>query len=231
MQTYYDVCKLVFHEVRLHVSKCMVDTLNTYCNYRLLSNISVVFCVSKHCTLLKCCLPWHVWTVHSLLIALMMEAARTSETLVNFHQTTRRYNTEDSHLCAFFLCSLFFVLTHLFMSVTCSFFVVIQPSVCLSLSLSITTNFFTTYDRCDSHPIWRFLLTMISQEWFLLENSSFYIFVLFWAFLPIPVVIIRHFSHTVYIYINIPQIVTNADMNSSATENYTKTWRNSWVCW
>jgi hypothetical protein len=33
-----------------------------------------------------------------LLIALMMEAARTSETLVTFYQTTRRYNPEDSHL-------------------------------------------------------------------------------------------------------------------------------------
>jgi hypothetical protein len=32
------------------------------------------------------------------LIALMMEAARTSETSVNFYQTTRRYNPEDSHL-------------------------------------------------------------------------------------------------------------------------------------
>jgi hypothetical protein len=31
-------------------------------------------------------------------LALMMEAARTSETLVNFYQTTRRYNPEDSHL-------------------------------------------------------------------------------------------------------------------------------------
>jgi hypothetical protein len=31
-------------------------------------------------------------------IALMMEAARTSEKLVNFYQTTRRYNPEDSHL-------------------------------------------------------------------------------------------------------------------------------------
>jgi hypothetical protein len=30
----------------------------------------------------------------------MMEAARTSETLVNFYQTTRRYNPEDSHLSA-----------------------------------------------------------------------------------------------------------------------------------
>jgi hypothetical protein len=28
----------------------------------------------------------------------MMEAARTSETLVNFHQTTRSYNIEDRHL-------------------------------------------------------------------------------------------------------------------------------------
>jgi hypothetical protein len=27
-----------------------------------------------------------------------MEAARTSETLVNFYQTTRRYNPEESHL-------------------------------------------------------------------------------------------------------------------------------------
>jgi hypothetical protein len=29
---------------------------------------------------------------------MMMEAARTSETLVNFYQTTWRYNLEDSHL-------------------------------------------------------------------------------------------------------------------------------------
>jgi hypothetical protein len=31
-------------------------------------------------------------------VTLMMEAARTSETLVNFYQTTRRNNPEDSHL-------------------------------------------------------------------------------------------------------------------------------------
>jgi hypothetical protein len=31
-------------------------------------------------------------------IALMMEAASTSETSVNFYQTTRRYNPEYSHL-------------------------------------------------------------------------------------------------------------------------------------
>jgi hypothetical protein len=32
------------------------------------------------------------------LIALVMEAVQTSETLVNLHQSTRRYNPEDSHL-------------------------------------------------------------------------------------------------------------------------------------
>jgi hypothetical protein len=31
-------------------------------------------------------------------MALMMEAARTSETLVNFYQITRRYNPEDNHI-------------------------------------------------------------------------------------------------------------------------------------
>jgi hypothetical protein len=29
---------------------------------------------------------------------MMMEAASTSETLVNFYQTARHYNPEDSHL-------------------------------------------------------------------------------------------------------------------------------------
>jgi hypothetical protein len=32
------------------------------------------------------------------MIALMMEAARTSEKSVNLYQTARRYNPEDSHL-------------------------------------------------------------------------------------------------------------------------------------
>jgi hypothetical protein len=36
--------------------------------------------------------------VHGLLIALMMEAASTSETMVNFYQTTWCYNPEDSNL-------------------------------------------------------------------------------------------------------------------------------------
>jgi hypothetical protein len=32
------------------------------------------------------------------IIALMMEAASTSETSVNLYQSTRRYNPEDSHI-------------------------------------------------------------------------------------------------------------------------------------
>jgi hypothetical protein len=33
-----------------------------------------------------------------MMIVLMMEATSTSETLVNFYQTTRHYNPEDSRL-------------------------------------------------------------------------------------------------------------------------------------
>jgi hypothetical protein len=40
----------------------------------------------------SCSLVDYTW-----LIALMMEAARTSETSVNFYQTTRRYNPEYTH--------------------------------------------------------------------------------------------------------------------------------------
>jgi hypothetical protein len=39
---------------------------------------------------------WVVAPCSLVHIALMMEAARTSETLVNFYQTTRRYNPEES---------------------------------------------------------------------------------------------------------------------------------------
>jgi hypothetical protein len=60
MQTCYDVCKLVFNDVRLHVGECMVIILNTYSNYQPLSYVSAVFCVGKRCTLLKCCLFWRV---------------------------------------------------------------------------------------------------------------------------------------------------------------------------
>jgi hypothetical protein len=50
--------------------------------------------INFHCEddcLLGCC------AARGLLLSLMMEAANTSETSVNFYQTTRRNNPEDSH--------------------------------------------------------------------------------------------------------------------------------------
>jgi hypothetical protein len=48
-----------------------------------------VFWVVASCSLVE---------VYQRFSALIMEAARSSETLLNFYQTTRRYNPEDSHL-------------------------------------------------------------------------------------------------------------------------------------
>jgi hypothetical protein len=45
-----------------------------------------------------CCLHHQGDESLMMTINLMMEAERTSETLVNFYQTTQRYNPEDSHL-------------------------------------------------------------------------------------------------------------------------------------
>jgi hypothetical protein len=44
-----------------------------------------------------------VFWVVAMTIALMMEAVKTSETLVNSYQSTRRYNQVDSHPPVFFL--------------------------------------------------------------------------------------------------------------------------------
>jgi hypothetical protein len=41
-----------------------------------------------------------------------MEAAKTPETLVNFYQTTRRYNPENSHLHSFKLICWYFLPCH-----------------------------------------------------------------------------------------------------------------------
>jgi hypothetical protein len=55
-----------------------------------------VFWVIAPCSLL---VVYNVSEVFAAsIIALMMKAARASQTLVNFYQTTRRYNPEDSHL-------------------------------------------------------------------------------------------------------------------------------------
>jgi hypothetical protein len=50
---------------------------------------------------MKIAVFWVVAPCSLVIIALMMEAARISETLVNFYQTTRCYNPEDSNLQVF----------------------------------------------------------------------------------------------------------------------------------
>jgi hypothetical protein len=64
----------------------LVQTVSPYVGFEVLTAVSTKMVV--------------FWVVapSSLAIALMMEAARTSETLVNFYQTTRRYNPEGSHI-------------------------------------------------------------------------------------------------------------------------------------
>jgi hypothetical protein len=63
-------------------------------------------CSSSLCSFLQPPVTSSLLGPNILLNALMMEAARTSETLVNFYQTTRRYNPEDSHLRTYYtVCS------------------------------------------------------------------------------------------------------------------------------
>jgi hypothetical protein len=54
---------------------------------------STVFWVAAPCSLVEV----YRDQGDDLLIALMIEAASASETSVNFNQTARRYNPEDSH--------------------------------------------------------------------------------------------------------------------------------------
>jgi hypothetical protein len=54
--------------------------------------------MSRACARIRPQVAFWLVGARGLLIALMMESARTSETLVNFYQTTRCYNPEDSHL-------------------------------------------------------------------------------------------------------------------------------------
>jgi hypothetical protein len=58
-----------------------------------------VFWVFAPCSLVEVYRRFRgTWTWRCLLIALMMETASSSETSVNWYQTTRRNNPEDSHL-------------------------------------------------------------------------------------------------------------------------------------
>jgi hypothetical protein len=95
------------NSIVLYLSCNIVLVTFSYCfkevGFEVLTAVSTkmaVFWVVMLCSLVEvyqcfggpCCL-------HHQGDALMMEAARTSETLVNFYQTTRCYNPEDSPLC------------------------------------------------------------------------------------------------------------------------------------
>jgi hypothetical protein len=58
--------------------------------------------------LLGCCAVYRSYrgacSLHHQAITLMMEAANTSEASVNFYQTTRGNNPEDSHLLLVIIC-------------------------------------------------------------------------------------------------------------------------------
>jgi hypothetical protein len=56
-----------------------------------------VFWVVAQCSLVE------VYQHFRVLATLIMEAARTSEMLINFYQTTWHYNPEDSHLLKYWL--------------------------------------------------------------------------------------------------------------------------------
>jgi hypothetical protein len=77
------------------------------------------------------------------LIALTMEAARTSETLVIFYQTTRRYNPEDSHLRTHrrenlksyvleFISNLLPMFIHPYLSMSITIYRIIKKALCSS---------------------------------------------------------------------------------------------------
>jgi hypothetical protein len=56
-----------------------------------------VFSVVAPCSVVEVCQRFRGDAAYKI-NTLMMEAARTSEMLVNIYQATRRYNTEDSYL-------------------------------------------------------------------------------------------------------------------------------------
>jgi hypothetical protein len=99
-------CVISIRLVTIHFQSCIPYSV-TLCivGFEVLTAVSTkmaFFWVLTPCSLAEvyqrfrrpCCL--HHQGIHHL--ALMMEAARTSETLVNIYQTTRRYNPQDSHL-------------------------------------------------------------------------------------------------------------------------------------
>jgi hypothetical protein len=78
----------------------IIETLCVSVGFDVLTAVNTkmaVFWVVAPCSLVEVYEVLDASNIRAM-IALMMETERTSETLVNFYQTTWRYNPEDSHL-------------------------------------------------------------------------------------------------------------------------------------
>jgi hypothetical protein len=83
------------------VANILKHQTDLYSIWKRVRRLKWVVCIVQNEMSCVHCTVWnekmHTWWIWGD-IALMMEAARTSETLVNFYQTTRCYNPEDSNL-------------------------------------------------------------------------------------------------------------------------------------
>jgi hypothetical protein len=104
-------------------------------NNKFISSDKITAISTSNCFLL--CIrttPNQQWFLSDLtLIALMMEAVRTSETLVNLNQTTRRYNQEDSHPRA----------------LSCSYTITDNARTCTPTH---ARDFYASFNRLQRHP-------------------------------------------------------------------------------
>jgi hypothetical protein len=107
----------------------------------------------------------------------MMEAARTSETLVNFYQTTRCYNPEDSNLQILYCCQNSFIsVLNFALSHTCFIYL-------LWTMLSGTTNYLLNYSVTHMEIIYIYVgmcmiplptpfAFIVRQTWFIQEGFA-----------------------------------------------------------
>jgi hypothetical protein len=85
-----------FHHCSILIYHCpheVCDSPDQATHYHTLDSKLGSSCLTRHLSELGVEVIWHM-----MIIALMMEAVSTSETLVNFYQTTWRNIPEDSHL-------------------------------------------------------------------------------------------------------------------------------------
>jgi hypothetical protein len=129
----------------------------------------------------------------------MMEAASTSETLINFCQTTRRYNPEDSHLLRIWSISwASSIQSKLLQSISLIYILVLFSHLLFGLPtglclLVLRLKFFVYFSSYHAPPIFIIILNfidLISGEQCKLWSFSLCIFLLPHATSPLLVYII-----------------------------------------